>query len=178
MAKDNNLKISLLNIRNSITLDKRIWENIFETNCYAYALGLDIAESEICDDAYAPGTISNSLKSLANQELFRYSELLECLYSDFDALGISYREVLPQEQIPADEWKIALFTSRAYYSDNIDLLDDYHFLRQHPNSIWYHKVGWYNYPTNMDDNSKPITNPTNCYLDTRTYRKCLSLKLK
>jgi hypothetical protein len=172
------LKIPLIELRKMITLDKRLWENIFSTNCYAYALGLDIAESEICDSAYVPGTISKSQISLAYQELFRYSELLECLYSDFDALGIAYREVLPQEQINTNEWKIALFTTRAFYSDNIDLLEDYHFLRQLQNGNWYHKAGWYNYPTNKDNYGNIITNPTDFNLSTRTYRKVLCLKLK
>lgn len=172
------LKIPLIELRKMITLDKKHWENIFCTNCYAYALGLDIAEFEICDYAYAPGTISNSSKSLANQEIFKYSELIECLYSDFEALGISYREVLPQEEINADEWKIALFTTSALYSNKPELLEDYHFLRQHPNTNWYHKNGWYNYPTIMDDKCKPITDPSKCYLDRREYRKVLSLKLK
>ena len=48
----NELKMSLLELRNSINLDKKNWKHIFTTNCYAYALGLDVREQNIKDFAY------------------------------------------------------------------------------------------------------------------------------
>lgn len=172
------LKKTLIEIRNSITLDKENWENILTTNCYAYALGLDIPESEICDYAYAPGQLSGSPLSVANHYLFKYNDLLECLYSDFNALSISFREVEPTETVSIDEWKIALFTSSIDYGGCGELLDDYHFLRQRNNGIWWHKSGWYNAPTNKDNKNQIIVNPQSCLLKGRKYQKSYILKLK
>ena len=51
-------------------------------------------------------------------------------------------------------------------------------MRQHSNDIWYHKNGFGGKVTNYDSFGKIIQNPKECYLRTRTYDKCLSLKLR
>ena len=53
------LKMSLNEIRGKIQMYPENWINMHTTNCYAYALGLDIRQSDICDYAYQPGTISD-----------------------------------------------------------------------------------------------------------------------
>ena len=93
-----------------------------------------------------------------------------------DILGINIREINPQEIISSDEWKVALFIS--YYSQNSDMLDDYHFLRQFKNGHWFHKTGYRSFPNNLDDNQNIITDPEKCYLKKKQYDSCYCLSLR
>lgn len=99
--------MSLNEISEKIQLNPKTWFHINTTNCYAYALGLDIKESNICEYAYQPGTIS-STSNLADSDYFSYSDLINGIEGDLKALNIFYREIEPHEQIALDEWKIAL----------------------------------------------------------------------
>lgn len=163
MEEKNNLKISLQELRKIINLNKIDWNNQFYTNCYAYALGLDIRESRIIENAFVPGIISNSEKNIIARN-FTYEELITNLYNDLDFLEINFREIKPNEIISSDEWKIALFTQ----PDKVDL-QDFHFLRLCKDEIWHHKKGWCNYPTMYDDNDEIITDPQNCFLQNYKY---------
>lgn len=167
------LKISLEQLRKMINVNKDNWVNNTSTNCYAYALGLDIPSYEITDYAYDPGVISNSKIYLPSYKFFTYDMLINNIYSDLDALGIDIREIMPLENISDEEWKIALFT--VGYSD---CLSDYHFLRQHEDNIWYHKNGFKGGISFRDFYGNIITNPLDCYFRSREYNKTFALKLK
>lgn len=173
----NELKMSLLELRNSINLDKKNWKHIFTTNCYAYALGLDVREQNIKDFAYIPGVISGVYKRIDEDYSIAYPKLLDNIHDDLEFLGINFREVNPLEEISNDEWKIAIFTSFLACDFFTEIVSDFHFLRQRENGIWYHKEGWFKRPTNKDSNSNIITDPSDCYLRGRQYKKCYSLKL-
>lgn len=51
------LKISVDDLVDYISLTYDYWENAMDTNCYAFALGLDIPEDEIVKNAYQLGVI-------------------------------------------------------------------------------------------------------------------------
>ena len=176
----NELKMSLKELRDSIKLNKRFWRHILTTNCYAYALGLDIKEKNIKDYAYIIGTLSDSKEFLFHCSILKYSVLLENLINDFEYLGLDFQEIDPLKEACQEEWKIALFTSVVGYDMDDELIDDYHFLRQKDNGLWYHKKGWNwnSIPTNKDINHRLITNPLECNLGAYNYKKCYSLKLK
>ena len=167
------LLMDLRTLRNSINLEKKIWLNRYTTNCYAYALGLDIPEYRIIDGAYAPGTISRSPIDLTTVTTFTYKELMNNLYMDLESLGIDFQKVSPNASISPDEWKIAVYTSASWGK-----LEDYHFLRIYGDDGWSHKNGWREMPTHKDDADEIIRNPRWCYLSNRDYRMCLKLKLK
>lgn len=169
------LKRSLEEIRNSIDLEKKDWINIDDTNCYAYALGLDIPGYEIVDYAYIPGVIADSDISLRSHKIFSYEDLLYNMYLDFIKLGIDFREIKPLDEVSVDEWKIALFITKSYYS--ADGLEDFHFLRQHNDGFWYHKDGYHGAVSRLDSYNRAIENPEECFLIGRTYKKCLSLRI-
>lgn len=174
----NQLKMSLQELRNSIDLEKRDWINMSSTNCYAYALGLDIPQQEICDFAYVPGTISNSKSTIPSHKIFSYETLLKNIYLDLNTLGISFREINPLDDISVEEWKIALFVTKVYSDKGFVGLEDFHFLRQQSDGFWYHKGGYDGIITRLDSYSEEIVNPQECILENRTYKKCLSLRLK
>lgn len=182
MSDRTDLKMSLIELRKSITLNKEVWENIFSTNCYAYALGLDINENNIVSAAYSPGTLSNSKFSFAGKYFFTYSNLLRALHDDFKFLGIDFKEVDPTDKNKDEEWKIALFTFPPPFTNKIikndEILEDYHFFRQTDSGIWYHKEGWNKAPCCIDDKEMIITDLTKCYLENGEYKKCYTLKLK
>ena len=172
------LRISLQEIRNSIDIKKRDWINMDTTNCYAYALGLDIPQSEICDFAYVPGVISNSNKIIPPHKIFSYDTLLNNIYLDLNTLGIDFREINPLDDISMEEWKIALFVTKVYSDKGYVGLEDFHFLRQLRDGFWYHKGGYNGTITRLDSYSDEIVDPQECILENRTYKKCLSLRLK
>lgn len=166
------LKMDLITLRNAINLKKRVWVNRYTTNCYAYALGLDIPEAEIIQGAYSPGTLSGALVDIGKATTFSYKDFVTNLYSDLEFLGIDFRKIDPNQQIDESEWKIAVFTSSF-----LGALDDYHFLRYKDN-FWHHKNGWYDNPTYFDDRHEQIYNPKKCFLECRDYKFSLSLRLK
>ena len=167
------LKMELYQIRNRINVNKHVWQHIFSTNCYAFALGLDVREKDIGEYVYQPGILGTSSDSVAYHEEFEYELLLANIYDDLKFLGISFEDANPNDAITLDSWKIALMVSQI----EDDMLYDYHFLRQLPNGIWYHKTGWYQPPTKLDSHFHVIKDPQNCHLKGRIYRKCLLLKL-
>lgn len=169
----NKLKMTLQELRNSIDIQKSEWTSD-NSNCYAYALGLDIPQYQIKDCAYAPGVIADSEIDLPSKKIFLYKDLINNLYLDFDALGIRFREINPLDTIGSNEWKIALFIT--WYQEP-ELVEDYHFLRQHNDGIWYHKKGFRGEVSKYDSNGKIITNPQECFFRYRHYNKCLSLAL-
>ena len=162
-------------IRNSIEIYKTNWINMQTTNCYAYALGLDIPERQICRHAYQPGVMSG-FNELEN-DFFSYKDLIKGLKNDLNYLRISAREIDPLESVDLDEWKIALFVPLSIYCPPY-LLADYHFIKCFPNNTWYHKYGYTSNISNLDDKSNVITNPESCTIDGFVYDKTLSLRLK
>jgi len=167
------LKISLQNLRNAIDIEKSLWINTYSTNCYAYALGLDIPQYEIKDYAYAPGVIANSDIFLPSFRIFNYEDLINNIYLDLEALDIQFREISPLDDVNSNEWKIALFITKTD-----DGIEDYHFLRQHSDGFWHHKKGFGGMVSKYDCYGQIIENPEECDLGNRKYDKCLSLKLK
>lgn len=167
------LKMSLKEIRDSISLTPHSWINLEDNNCYAYALGLDINELDIFPLAFQPGVISDAPNSLWMCNRFGYYDLTSSVFSDLKALEIDYREISPLDQIEDDEWKISLFVNEL-----CGTLISFHFLRQLPNGIWYHKDGYNGEVKNCDSNGNIILNPEECFFNYFKYYKCYSLKLK
>lgn len=63
------LKMSIKEIKQLISLREDYWEYNFDTNCYAFALGLDVPEEEIIKNAYKLGVIGSILQSIPTEEL-------------------------------------------------------------------------------------------------------------
>lgn len=149
-----------------ISLNANIWQNNDETNCYAFALGLDIPQEEICRCAYEIGT----MYYFYNKTKRRYMHHEELLQLDFKTLKLGYREADIYEPLKEGEWKIAYFDS--IYECG------FHFFRQTENGVWWHKFDFGYTPTCLDDDNNIITNPTNCHINHRglEYQKCYILK--
>jgi hypothetical protein len=81
------------------------WRNTLTTNCYAYALGLDIPEKEIIDGAYS----SIGKMGLAyNRTLGSYEKnkmpFVDKLEYDLDFLKIKFKETDPYVLLKDNEW--------------------------------------------------------------------------
>ena len=163
-------------IVNAIKINKKFWLHVLNTNCYAFALGLDVPEQKICRHAYEPGVMSGNNKELP--KLYTYSSLLQNIIADLNFLDISYKEVKPSYKTGDGEWKIALFTSTIGYEFEDFLADDFHFLRQMPNGIWYHKRGWKKGVSKIDSLGDVIKDPSKCCLEYYHFESCLKLKIK
>ena len=168
----NNLKL----IRKSINLTNDKWNNIETTNCYAFALGIDMDKNIINKYAYNPGVISNSKINLAKYTAFNYEDLLYNIINDLKYLNINYEEINPNDLIDINEWKVAIFL-KYYKCRCTNLITDYHFLRE-INGIWYHKQGFNSYPTNLDSDNKIIDNLANINITDYEYKSCYKLKLR
>lgn len=153
-------------LRQHIDLNNNEWVNIVTTNCYAYALGLDIPQDEITRCAYELGAMYYYF-SKAKRHFMLHEKLMQL---DFKTLGLSYREVKLDEPLESGEWKIAYFDS--VYECG------YHFFREIENGIWWHKYDFGYAPTCLDDEKKIITDPTNCHINYRglEFQKCYVLK--
>ena len=171
------LVLNRLDIISMIDLKCVNWVNKSTTNCYAFALGLDVPEKKICEAAYVPGVMSDNPINIASKYSFTIEELIECLESDFKFLDITFRENVSKEELEEGEWLIALYVSYLY-SNRKDRLDDYHFLRLGKDDIWYHKNGFRGKVLNIDNNRQIITDPLTCELTRREYVKTYALKLK
>ena len=175
------LKISLQELKDSIDvskLKKSEWNSKKTTNCYAYALGIDIPEEEVLSCGYEPGAISGVPYSLVNQTQFNYRYFIESIKADCEALGLSYALSTPKEEIIGNGWKIALFTTRPIYTHNDVVFSDFHFMRQSDNGIWYHKKGYSGSVCRRDDQFRVIRDPSHCFLNKYLYRECYILSKK
>ena len=172
-----NLRMPIDDIKDQIRFNcGRNWNNYSTTNCYAYALGLDIPEERIITKAYQPGTIGSTIYNID----LNNKSLEEKIYADLRALQITYSDCSQSEISCYDfdndsiivQWIIALFINRKDETD-------FHFMRKAWDNNWWHKRG-YNLerPLNYDDMFKTIYNPEECELYDYKYIKCLKLNCK
>ena len=88
------LRMKIERIIKSINpVDYTAWVHKNSTNCYAYALGIDIPESKIGYLAFEPGSIALNKMNVAKDDLkweLRRRTLLEKLEMDFELLGLQY----------------------------------------------------------------------------------------
>ena len=152
------LNMSVENIRkvmrDGICFEKRLseWKNRYSTNCYAFALGLDVDEDDICPWAYRVGNIylqdKWSLPRMLDPDN-KIREIESFMLDDFQTLGINYKifidkdknQYLQELDHPGDCWDILFF---------ISYKDGYHFARVGSDGILYHKPGWDDLPSPTD----------------------------
>ena len=138
------------------------WKNNNSTNCYAYALGLDVATNhmEFSTDRiiYNPGYFGGKMLNSP----FTKEELLISILMDTDRLDLYSYSVNPSYKLMDGEWKIALFGA---ITDEKNMFKDFHFLRQTKNGIWTHKLGFASAPIDIDSNNEKIISPTDCKLE-------------
>lgn len=154
------------NIKYLIDLKYDNWVNNKTTNCYAFALGLDLNQDDICPYAFEIGTMYFHFQNIRRH----YIKQLERLKLDLETLNIIYQECAIDAPLNSDEWKIA------YFSDTFEC--GYHFLRQMPNGEWYHKPGFGLLPTNRDLSKEIIKDPRQVVPDYKKlfYKKNYDLK--
>lgn len=176
MIKNLMIKYPLDELKKSIQLEKDNWLYYDGgTNCYAYALGLDIWETDICRWAYTPGTISMMINPLVFRYYMSSDRIIQNFKLDCDTLGINIRDIDSEDNISKDEWKVALFFK--FYNVNKKKCTDFHFMRQRQDGLWYHKSGFYLRPDNLDSKKQIIKSPKECYIKKYEYQKCFALKL-
>lgn len=146
-------KIELLeHIKLCVNPFAKEWITDQNTNCYAYALGLDISSWDIFPFAYELGSFSMSDIDYRRS----YDDLIKVLKLDLEALDIQYKFVLPSYKLSDNEWKIAVFSA---IDPKRKEIVDFHFMRQTKSGIWTHKVGTSAHPTDMDDKNRIILSP-------------------
>ena len=166
-----NLKISGLKLHNMIDVNNKEWKNLKTTNCYAYALGLDIPEYSIIKDAFSTiGMMAISNDHEMTPEEKHYIPDVERLKMDLDFLKIKYEEADPFELVKDNEWLIA------YYNCPFTPGYDFHFVRRNKDGIWTHKCGWKGGLSTVDDYDLPITDPKKAFFDFYVFEKCLKLR--
>lgn len=169
------LKLSTYEIKQLISLKEDYWENNFDTNCYAFALGLDIPETDIIYNAYQPGIIGSIIYDIPAKRLINMS-YEERIILDMKALKIQFNEALPNEETKYSyiknsiekTWIIALFSNDR----------DFHFARKNYDGKWYHKIGYFGIPTAYDSNHKIINNVASCSIRDYQYIKSYRLQYK
>ncbi len=136
----------------AIDVNKENWENMQLTNCYAYALGIDL---DIGREILLLGEISGMNYGIRNA-----FDLKTALLFDAIRLDLEISEVDPAIKIPdEDSWLIAMFMTPFYVDEKFEKSYDYHFLRKTKYQNWTHKIGNSNNITNMDEDDKKINNP-------------------
>lgn len=163
-------------IRKLIRLTDKTWNNCIDTNCYAFALGLDICEWDIAPNAYQPGMIFSIISNTSYFDVKKMS-FEERMLLDLKILEIKCKETNPEDKTGYNpkndriEWIISMFESEEK--------EDVHFLRKNNEGIWWHKQGYiFSSPTNKDEYRKIITDPKDCSLGTYEYKKTYKLSIK
>lgn len=132
---------------------KKEWVSIEKTNCYAYALGLDINYDDLGIEGYEPGFTYKEKLPLH----FNGDDLINNVVKDLDNLEIDFRHVNSCYKLCSGEWRIAIFGGYRFTDVKFD---DFHFMKQTVDGIWIHKPGYYGKPTNLKDIS-----PRESYID-------------
>lgn len=151
------LKMSVENIRRIMKEGMNfegnfpLWNYRFDSNCYAFVLGLDVNVNDICDNAYWPGNIAKHvIKTRINNYASTAERVERQVFNDFNALGITYEvhedenkyQYLQEIDHPSEYWDILFFRNPCNR--------DYHFARVGSNGILYHKPGWQALPKIAD----------------------------
>lgn len=170
-----NLLMTPDQIRMGIRLTDKTWKNDVNTNCYAFALGLDISEWDIAPNAYQPGMMFSIMFNKPYDEVKKMS-FEERLLLDLKVLKIKCKEADPSEftgynaENDTIQWVISMFESEER--------EDVHFLRKNDKGIWWHKHGYiFSSPTNKDHYRKIITDPRDCFLGSYEYKKTYKLSI-
>lgn len=142
------------------------WNYTDSTNCYAFALGLDVPESRILKHAYQLGVIGATIKNIPIRYL-RYMTYEERLFLDMEALKITC-EKTSMDSMPAF-YETKKYSYTKWVISLLENEDDFHFLRKYHNGIWYHKRGYTKYPTNLDSNKQIITDLNKCSISDYHY---------
>ena len=141
-------------IKSLISLKEDYWENDFNTNCYAFALGLDIPEEEICKNAYQLGFIAAKKFNISIQEVLKLS-LEDRFLLDLKAIKIAYYEIDEEQSAGmyhlgnyvCHHWDISLYSNGK----------DFHFMRCNYNGELYHKVGNLGGPKKCEETIEYLT---------------------
>ncbi len=150
------LKMDYSKIKYLISLREEYWENNFDTNCYAFSLGLDIPENEILKNAYQLGVIGAIVKQIPMEVLKKLS-FEERLILDLEVLGINWQESTFYE---SSDFKIGNdYTDTWWLISLLSNSENFHFIRKSYNGIWYQKWGYFAPVINFDFDKKIITNP-------------------
>lgn len=91
------------------------------------------------------------------------------------ALGIDYGSIDPKDPIKDDSWKIALLLPG---KDASSRFNNFHFIRQREDGLWYHKKGYGGEITKFDDYDFLIKNPEEALFKHLKYDSCFQLRLK
>lgn len=138
-------------IRSLISLMELYWENDFNTNCYAFAPGLDIPENEICENAYQLGFIGAKEFGLQIKEIKKLG-IEERFLLDLKALKIACDET---DEIHQATWQyLGNYKCRYWdvllYSNG----ENFHFARVNYDGELYHKVGYFGTPIMYKENTE------------------------
>ena len=145
--------MSYKEIRDSIILKEREWNNISFTNCYAYALGLDITSTLISKFDY-PYIVGSFGQNLVYYKDFYNMSLEERLFLDLKALDIDVEKV--EDTVSDDKsWFIAMYEDKCDKNNQ----KQFHFIRMSKNGIWFHKKGLYGCISCFDTAGNMITDP-------------------
>ena len=168
-----NLLVNASKVKDLINLKVDSWDYPSSTNCYAFALGLDVPFSKITKSAYVIGCFSED--SLKRKRINVYSlDYQQALQYDLKRLGISCVEVDPTYVVNNFDANYTSFLIALYKGDH-----DFHFLRKNNyDNTWYHKEGYVSFPKNRDDDGQIITNPEDAFLIRYDYINTYKLTFK
>ncbi|MGM9877562.1 MAG: hypothetical protein ACI33S_02830 [Bacilli bacterium] len=147
------LNMPIKEIRELISLREEFWENDFETNCYAFALGLDIPENDICKNAFQPGIIAANVLNIPVSEIVKL-KIEDRIILDFKVLKLGYKITETDERQNnrtlgnywCKSWDVLLFLKES----------EFHFTRVNSDGEMYHKIGYFGIPqkTSIEENEK------------------------
>ena len=168
-----NLLINKKKIIELIDLKTDNWMFSSSTNCYAFALGLDVPYSEISHHAYMVGCFAEDYLKSKNIDVYDL-DFEQSFLEDLDYLGITHEEVIPECVIKEDSLEYSSFLVSLFFSHN-----DFHFLRKNQyDNLWYHKQGYLDLPRNRDSEGILIQNPRDAFLYDYMYYKTYKLSYK
>ena len=154
------LKMSIEHLHNIMNNDIQYynWKHTKGTNCYAYALGLDVIQSKICHHAYMPGRIGQEVIGTECNYNFNGKIIEEQMFNDLFSLGVRCDIVTDDESLCLKDikrqtknyWDILLFTRYYWDEEEKKFVPDFHFVRIGPDGNLYHKWGWELQPESID----------------------------
>lgn len=151
------LKIDERKVKSLISLKELWWENSFGTNCYAFALGLDVPENEICKNAYQPGVIAAEKFGLPIDEVLKL-KLEDKFLLDLNALKIAYYETIEDQSANYRFLRnyVCYYWDVLLYSND----EDFHFVRRNYYGKLYHKIGYLGVPKECEENDEYLNQYT------------------
>lgn len=131
------------------------WQNLRDTNCLAFALGLDFPDPNYHNFYGSFGSICNAEHLFTQSKIADRNTIEKVFIETCQLLGLACRVISSPNDASSFEYIIGFFGMYPCMHSNTWREDvryqyDFHVIRRNLDGTWVHKPGWYDKPEKIE----------------------------